>query len=278
MSERQDKAATTEVPTTISAWVYDPTNALFSDKNGRAARYKIACRNPQGCDLFTKSNTCLLTSGMSSCSFGQKTRVDGPTKRSRNFHSWMTEQRRENAEFINKLSTNQAYNRIVKINGYYYLPYAHMGGMVFGDGSPMSSQWVAEPAMTAELLDRICKAKPRALMGGVIESYQNKEVPKFLSDLRMFFPDLFALLSDDNQKRAASVSNIGRVADITTCLPGSYVFADKRWTWDGATLIGTSMLFQPVKGSIVIAITPERGQPVKITDDAQVGPDTVFLD
>lgn len=263
---------------TISAWVYNPTTALFGNKNGHAARYKIDCENPQGCDLFTKSNTCLLTSGLSSCKFGRKTCISGPTQKARGFYSWISDQTKKNAEFIGKLDSNKAYNRIAKINGYYHLPYSYMADLSFGDGAPLTSRWVLEDNMTAELLEHICRAQPCSMMGGALGDYQKKAVPKFLADLRMFFPDLFALLSEENKRRAEGVSNVGRSADITTCLPGSYVFTNSRWEWDGKILTGKSMLFQPVKGSITIAITPERGQPVKISDDNQVGPDTVFLD
>jgi hypothetical protein len=264
--------------TTISAWVYDPTHNIFGDKGGHAARYKIDCENPQGCDLFTKSNTCLLTGPLSGCKFGRKTCIQGPTKKARGFHSWMSDQKKQNAEFIGKLDSNKAYNRIAKINGYYHLPYSWMGEMTFGEGAALPSKWVPEDQMTAELLERICRAQPRSMMGGVIGDYQKKEVPKFLTDLRMFFPDLFALLSDESKRRAESVSSVGRSADITTCLPGTYVFADNRWEWDGKTLTGRSMLFQPVKGDITITIVPDRGQPVKISEDSQVGPETLFLD
>lgn len=263
---------------TISAWIYDPTKSLFRDKNGHAALYKIACQNPQGCDLFVKSNTCLLTSAMSPCKFGHKTSVQGPTKKSRTFFSWMSKQEKENAEFIGKLKGNKAYNRIARINGHYYLPYSFMAKGIFGDGYPLSSPWIPEEEMTAALLERICKGRPHAMMGGEIEDYQKKEVPKFLSDLRMFFPEVFALLSEENQKRAETVSSIGRIADISTCLPGEYVFSNGTWAWDGKILMGESMLFAPAKGDITITIIPERGQPVKITADSQVGDETVFLD
>lgn len=264
--------------TTISAWIYDPTKSLFGDKSGHAARYKIDCENPSGCDIFTKSNTCILTQVMSSCKFGRKTCVKGPTKRAQNFYSWMADQRKQHAEFIGKLESNRVYNRIAKINGYYYLPYSYMSKRTFGTDEPLSSPWVSEDKMTADLLDRICHAQPRAMTGGILLDYQKKEIPKFLMDLRMFYPEIFVLLSEENQKKAESASYIGRSADIVTCLPGKFIFGKTIWDWDGKKLIGKSMLFPPVKGEITITIIPERGQPVTITDNSQVGPETVFLD
>lgn len=262
---------------TISAWIYDPTKNPFGDKGGRAALYKIECENPQGCDLYVKNNACILSGGLSGCKFGRKSCFDGPTKKARGFYSWMADQKKENAEWIGKLDSNKAWNRIAKINDHYYLPYSFMSGSL-GSGYPLEGQWVHAEKMTSQLLEKICLARPRALFGGEISDYQKKEVPKFLTDLRMFYPDLFNLLSEAQKVRAQSVSNVGRQADITTCLPGSYIFSNNKWEWDGSKLTGRSMLFQPVKGEIVITITPERGQPVKITDDSQVGPETTFLD
>jgi hypothetical protein len=216
-------------------------------------------------------------SGISSCKFGRKTCVNGPTKKARSFYSWMNDQKKENAEWIGKLDQNKAWKRIVKINGYYYLPYSFMAKGL-GEGNALDNAWVQEYRMTSELLERICRARPLAMFGGEILDYQAKEVPKFLTDLRMFYPDLFDLLSDEQKNRAKALSCIGRDADITTCLPGSYLFSNERWEWDGNKLTGRSMLFKPVKGEITITIIPSSGQPVKITDDAQVGPDTIFLD
>jgi hypothetical protein len=265
---------------TISAWVYDPSRSLFKAANDRATAYKITCQNPRACDLYTKNNSCILTTALRHCKFGRKTSVSGPTKRSRSFYSWIRDREKENAEWIGKLDSNKAWNRIAKVQDQYYLPYAFMSPGSFGgdDSYALQSEWVQADALTSGLLDRICSARPRAMFGGEIRDYQTKEVPKFLSDLRMFYPDLFALLPEKHKSRALCVNSVGRLADITTCLPGRYVFSDKMWTWDGKVLTGGSMLFQPVKGKIEISITPEPGQGVKITDAAQVGPNTVFLD
>jgi hypothetical protein len=262
----------------ISAWVYDPTKSLFGDKSGNAALYEISCQNPQGCDLYTKNNSCILSGSLSGCKFGRKCCTNGPTKRARGFHSWMSDRRKENSEWIGNLDSNTAYNRIFKIQDHYYLPYSFMAEEYKDCGNPLPSKWVNMNDMTADLLERICNARPRALFGGVISGYQTEQVPKFLTDLRMFYPGLFDLLPEDQKARARSLSNVGRLADITTCLPGPYVFSRDKWDWDGQKLTGRSMLFQPVKGEIEITIVPEKGQGVKITDDAQVGPETMFLD
>ncbi len=259
----------------ISAWVYDPTKSIFCDKNGRAARYRISCQNPEGCDIFTKQNSCLLT-GISGCKFGRKSRVEGPTKRAGGFRSWINDQTRENSEHIGKLDSLKAWNRIALINGYYYLPYSHMdSGLFRTDQSPLKEKWVAQPDLNADLLNRLCVHVPYGF-DGPIRSYQRDVVPKFIADLRMFYPSLYDMLSDD--QKARTTSSVGRQADLTTCLPGKYKLGTQVWDWDGKELTGGIMLFQPAPGKCSITITPDEGSPVKITSDEQVGPDTVFLD
>lgn len=261
----------------IAAWVYDPTQNIFGDKGGRAARYRITCENPSGCDLYTKQGTCLLT-GIASCKFGRKTKVEGPTRRAMKFRQWMRDQEAENAEYIGKLGSNKAWNRIALINGFYYLPYSHMDGGLFISGKPpIDSKWVPECDMTPALLGRICAHVPHGI-GGPIPSYQRDIVPKFIADLHMFYPDLFEMLTDEHRARFESISYVGRTADLKTCKPGEYIIGNSKWHWDGEVLSGKSMLFQPVKGDCVITITPKDGEGVKITDNAQVGPQTVMLD
>ena len=132
--------------------------------------------------------------------------------------------------------------------------------------------------MTTKLLEKICTAKPTALFGGEIRSYQKEQVPKFISDLNMHYPNVFALLPDEQKARLESVSYIGRKADITTCPPAEFIISGDRWIWDGKTLVGNSMLFQPVAGDIEIRITPKPRQSIKITNDNQVSENTKFLD
>jgi len=259
----------------IAAWVYNPENNLFGDKSGKAVRYRISCQNPEGCDIFTKQNSCLLT-GISGCQFGRKSMIEGPTKRSRTFRSWMDEQKKENAEFIGKLGSLRAWNRIALINGYYYLPYSHMDAGIFRvNQSPLKDKWVLQEELDAGLLERLCSQVPYGF-GGVIASYQRDVVPKFIADLRMFYPALFELLPD--HQKARTISFIGRKADLTTCLPGRYKLGTEMWDWDGKSLTGGKMLFQPAPGTCLITVSPNKGAPVTITSDDQVGPETMFLD
>jgi hypothetical protein len=266
----------------IGAWIRNPQNNLFKGMSKRCALFKIFCQNSDDCDLFKKESTCLLCSATSGCRFGRKCATEGPTNNASKFFTVMQKWREENKQYLDILKKLTAYNRIFYTNGLYYLPYGFISGC---DGSPFDGSllsngaWCPAEELTTSKLKRICEARPCALMGGVINDYQNKEVPKFISDLQHHYPHLFDMLPDDQKARVQNMSFVGRKADLSTCPPGEYIFGSgTKWKWDGEFLIGSSMLFQPVKGECEIRIRPEKGAEVKITDNKQVSAETRFMD
>lgn len=265
--------------TKIGAWVYDPTKNIFGDKNGRSSLFEIYCENPESCDFFQNESACLNCLGFAGCKFGRKKETIGFTKRARKFHLQMAEWKEENKEYIGNIGSPKSYNRICKMNGHYYFPYAHMTSSGLGPlDFPLDSKWVPVSHVTPALLERICTAKPRALLGEIIREYQEETIPKFISDLSMNYPELFEMLSDEQKKRLESVDYVGRKADITTCPSGTYIFGKNEWEWDGEFLHGTELWFKPTPGDVHIKIKPEPGSPVTITDNSQVTKNTRFVD
>lgn len=260
----------------IYAWIRDPKNNWLKGMSKHCELFVLYCQNPDACDLYVKENTC-LNCGISGCKFGRKSRTQGPTSAARSFYDTMAKWRKDYADYFNKLKSLTAYNRAFRTNGHFYLPYSFMSGNS-EYGYPIDTQWVSEGDLTTEKLARICSARPRAIFGGELTSYQKEEVPKFIADLSMFYPEIFVLLPDNQKARLADMDYRKRKADITTCAPGKYVFSERYWDWDGEHLIGRYMLFQPVSGDIEIRIKPKAGEAVTITDNAQVTSTTRFLD
>ncbi|QAZ45907.1 hypothetical protein [Mesorhizobium sp. Pch-S] len=263
----------------IDAWIRNPANNLFKGQSKRTALFELYCEKPETCDLLAKENSCLHCGSVSPCKFGRKSGTEGPTRNSRSYFSTLEGWRKRNEGFLDRLKSLTAYNRVFKTHGHFYLPYSFMTPALFDEGkSPLKSKWVPEEEMTTELLERVCTFVPYALFGGPIHDYQNKEIPKFIADLKTHYPEVFDLLPEDQKARLKSVSYVGRKADITTCAPGRYVFGSAAWEWDGEKLHGRSMLFQPVAGEIAITIVPRAGEAVTITSNEQVAPSTRFLD
>lgn len=262
----------------IGAWIRDPRNNFIKGQTKRSALYEIYCERPETCDLLKLASSCLHCGAMSPCKFGKKHCVEGPTTRARSFYPTLKKWKETNDKFIGRLKPLRAYNRIFKTHGHFYLPYSHMTKGGFGEDGPLESKWIPEAELTTELLSRICTAKPRSMFGGIIQSYQDDEIPKFISDLNIYYPEIFALLPVEQQERLKTISYVGRRADITTCAPGDFLISKTKWTWDGEFLRGKSMILQPVKGDIEIKIKPVAGESVVITDNTQVSTSTRFLD
>lgn len=263
----------------IGAWIRDPRNNWIKGQTKRAGLYELFCEKPETCDLLAKEETCLHCGALMQCRFGRKVGTEGPTRAARSFSSTLEGWKKRNEGFMGRLKSLAAYNRVFKTHGHFCLPYSFMAKEFMGPSdAPMESKWVAEDEMNTDLLERLCSYYPRSWGGGVISSYQDKEIPKFIADLKAHYPDVFYLLPEAQKARLASISYIGRRADLTTCAPGKYVFAKKTWEWDGEVLRGYDMIFQPVDGELLITIKPKPGEPVTITSNDQVAADTRFLD
>ncbi len=259
----------------IGAWIRNPKNNFLKGMSKRCALFKVFCENSDDCDLYKKESTCLLCSGARRCKFGHKCGTEGPTANASKFYTTMQKWKDENKQYLDTLKSRKG-NRIFYTNGFYYLPYGSMSGC---DGAPLDGPWCAEDELTQGVLARICSAKPRTWFHDINKSYQDKEVPKFISDLQHHYPHLFEMLPSDQKARVQNMSFVGRKADITTCAPGEYIFCSgNKWKWDGEFLIGSNMLLQPVKGECEIRIRPAKGAEVKITNNAQVLANTRFLD
>lgn len=261
----------------IGAWIRDPKNNLFKGMSKRAALYQLYCESPAECDLLQKENTCLHCGAMTYCKFGRKNGTEGPTRQAQSFGSTLSRWRKDNEGFLNKLDSLRAYNRIFRVKDEFYLPYSFMAKTGLVSDCPLESEWIKDADLTTELLNKICTARPCG-MGGVIPDYQGKQVPKFIADLNQHYPEVFERLPDDQKARLATVNYKGRRAALKTCRPSKYKIGTSVWEWNGSVLRGSSMLFQPVPGSIEIVITPNDDAAVEISDNTQVGPETRFLD
>lgn len=265
----------------IHASIRDPQTDRFSFSAKRASLTVLHCQHPEGCELYTRESSCLLM-GWGECKFGFCSHEEGPSPRAMKYRATVNEWKRLYAPIHDRLKYPTTTRRIFKINGYYYLPYDHMSSGNLSHPTaqsfPIQSKWVPEAEMTPELLERICRAQPMDRGYVTLKSYQAESVPKFIADLKCHFPDLFALLPEDQKARVRTMNFVGRKADLTTCPPGDYLFDGKVWRWDGELLHGTHMVFAPVKGEVTITIRPEPGSPVEITDNAQVTDKTRFLD
>lgn len=251
------------MPEKILVRIKDPRNYKSTYGSKRSQLTEIFCKNPFDCDIYLSNKSCLMATLYSQCKFASSKNTAGPTPAHRAFATTIQKWKTDNAEYIQAVNTAPS-ERIFRANGYYYFPYAFMH-------NSLNSKWVPEKEITTYFLVHLCQ---QAIKGFTAPA----EFNKFLNDLNMHYPQLFALLPNSIKHLVKEPNYVGRKADLITCAPGKYVFNKTTWEWDGTVLRGDHSIFPPVSGEISVTIKPLPGQSVTITNNAQVTPHTKFLD
>jgi len=275
----------------INVSIYEPHRSIFKEhQKDRAECRKFFCSQKDSCDFY-KEKTCINVANFigPSCRFGKVSREDGFTQRARKYSSWISGKKKEHKHALFKLKT--APRRIAKIGDCIFLPYAHMDmnkklplnrhSSLFVSGSP----FIPIHLFTDELILDIVNFRPEAMMGGEIKSYQKDVVPKFLQDLKIYFPDIFNSFIKrypEESQRLEEIDYVGRAVFLSSLRPGVEIKAkDSTWKWDGEFLESedSDYLF-PVVGfdKIFIRIKPKDGEKIKVTDNSQIDENTKFAD
>lgn len=260
--------------------LFKPENALFKQKaNAQAEIQIITCSNSENCQLV-KRGECACRAGLygSICPYGKRSRETGYSRRSQKYSSWCANKKEiyKGVPFLN------APKSLGVVGDYVFIPYAHVRMI---KNFPWEDEgFIKKENFTPENVIRLIGARPQAMFGGEITSYQKKVPPLMLKHLSEQMPELFNdLISKDVfcKKRYEEFSNIGREAILETLTPNVGTLKDIHggvWVWDGFQLHSENsrMSFGLCEFS-KITITPVGGQKAKITDEGQVNKDTIFI-
>lgn len=267
--------------------VYNPTEfSLFkTDANAHAKVFTVECSESARCDVFARGE-CVARSMFNHCKYGIETKEEGPTKRARTFKSWIAAKKLE-GKGIGQLSAPT--KKMAKIGDYIWLPYHGIDAVLNGETTLFaSSPMIPISEFTPDLVVRICCGYPRTILGNdVIRGYHQEEVPKFLTHLLEVFPEIAAealSISEHVRKVLSRLTSVGRKAKLVTVVPNVGTFQRSNtgsdvWTWTGTEMVcanggGPFIPFNATE----VRIKPGINAVVTITDNAQVGPDTVFVD
>lgn len=266
----------------IHAHVFDPTRpSLFVTRKAsdRAEYHTVTCSASDRCELFARKQ-CVARQFMGSgCLHGSAQREVGPTQRAKTFYAWLGEHRKL-AEPVGGLDAPPI--RLARVVDHIWLPYPHMGDIlkrVRGSESPFIPQAEFTPTLIAALAD----GRPLDWFNQEIRTYQRDVVPAFVAHLSEGYPDLLreaATLSDRIRAILPTLTKVGRKARLHTLRPGVGTF-EGGWRWDGTHMTATERRdFPPFTkfDAQELRIRPGPDAVVKITDDRQVSPETVFED
>lgn len=269
----------------VHAHVYDPMRSgLFHKpkKTEPAEYHTVDCSIPDTCPLRAQGK-CIARQFMGNgCPFGRAQVTRGPTYKAKGFYPWMNSHR-EQAAAAGSLDAPPL--RVVQIHDQVWLPYPHTNAARSGEARLMDrrSCWIAAEEFTPAFIAKLCEARPRTIFNdGEIRAWQQESVPLFVAHLSESFPDLLreaAALSPRIQAILKTLTKVGRKAKLHTLRPN--VGAFEGWTWDGTHMIATDRAAFPPFTKFEareMRILPGDGAEVKITDDGQVTPATVFVD
>ena len=275
----------------IYAYVFDAARSLFkSSRNDKAKCTVIRCCNFDNCGLY-KRGECAWIGGIGyhRCPYGKYNQETGFTKRAKSYSKWIREKKEKYKDVPKGLGSHSKVMAVV--GDYLFLPYSFMTlnkSIPFLAHSSLFSGgncFLPKTSFTIKNIINMCEYSPQALMGGEITSYQQEQIPKFIKHLSEQMPDLFEELCKEYpraQEEVEKYSYIGRKALLKTLVPNVGEFVDihkGNWRWDGKYLISknSKASFMLVNKFSEIRLVPDEESVVEITDDSQVGEDTVFM-
>lgn len=258
-----------------------------SRKSRLRAEY-IYCDHAQDCSAYKDGKCfCVTTLFGVKCGIGSVGVVDGGTKQSKRFREVWREAK-EN-ECYAKLSY-PGRNYITKIGDKAFLTHMPVrleempaGKLRWSDpGFGANSIMVSEEVLTPENIMVICSARPHALMGGIIESYQKETIPMFLHQLSLIYPEKYKVFCEAYPEYEIAPPNwVGRFAKLSTCnrskqykdINGNVFYFEN----DEIVCDHYKSVFAPFGAKdMKIRVNVTDDMEVKITDNKQVLADTVF--
>lgn len=219
------------------------SNPSYMKSNDREHFEATYCEYAGECKMYSEGKCISVPSlfGRMHCPHAKTIRGNGLTKRARGFGK-LSSQWREQYETDIKTE----YERISDCGDYIYLPLAHL--TVFGADKVtediQNERFLPKESFTVENIRRIVTRQPRAIMGGIIQSYQREEVPKFIRQLKDFSPVIFQEYLEkypDDRERFERISGnyIGRNAYLNTLNDGAiYIDCHKnKWVKEDGYLV-----------------------------------------
>lgn len=249
----------------------------------------IYCDRANECSAYKKGKClCIAMPFSSRCPVGSVEHVDGGLKRSKMFIKVRDRAKADPNYGALKYSNNL---KIVRVGDDAILMFNYVWLRIEnGDlkvNSPLGGGreilFIQKENLTADNILKVCEYKPTALLGGVIDSYQNDEVPMFLRQFRELFPEIYSELIMKSPIQKNKVPNfIGKQAKLLTLKPnckyetkyGSFFFDGKYAYFDDY-----NTAFKPFWkcGNMSVTVEVTNDTVATVSDNEQVLDTTEFV-
>lgn len=268
---------------------------LFGGKETPLEADIIYCDTADKCTLY-KDGKCLncRSFGGAKCNKGTVSRIRGYTSKARKYGEFRSTYK--NDEAYDKL--NYPNNYVALIDDTLYLNLTYTGvrkpyenddyrpnkwGYVIQDGFMFTANafFISINEINADFLAEILSYKPRALMDGVINDYQDKVVPNIVNELKKVVPALYKELIEKFPQFNKEPNYVGRYAYIKTLVDGSVLkdYKGNEWVKNGDLLYcenyKSSLL--PFDGRVAECKIKIDNQKYKITSNSQCDENTIFV-
>lgn len=233
--------------------------SLFEAKkaNERAEFTKLYCNLEGECPLL-KNGICIhagvvvgLGGFVGSCVYGKIGLSQSPTKRSKTYYDFIKKTKKE-MESIPRTPdwAGPIRDTLAEIGDYVYLPYSHANmckeapflshSHLFSSGS----HFIKKELFTAEVVVKLAKFRPMAMMGGEITQYQKESVPVFLFHLQKIMPKVYqeaAKLDPIIEQKTFNIAKLKQVECSIGDVPANetnevFVGEYEVSSWDGEIL------------------------------------------
>ena len=292
--------------TPINFTYYDPQNSFF--KAGKSDREHVnlyLCKNYDNCEAY-KKNLCVMANmklfGNYPCPQGKIQYIEGYTKQASKCGDLIRKHKERYPDLQYKL---KELNHVEKCGEYIFLNFPdwfnlqHYSSYDFKKDSDevkayqfsfseyfkskiVDGYFVKVEDFTLELMNRLLDFRPCEFWGGVIKDYRNKYLPKFLYDLKKYFPDKYMELANNRPEvddMVAEITFVGKRAKLSTLNSGKVKFGSAivEWNKEENRIYGDQTLLSSifVKKAKVI-IEPENDVFVEILSDDSVNDLTEF--
>lgn len=287
----------------VSLHIFDPSRTIFKQvSNDKAYAEAIFCSNSESCELFAAGTCTMRGVFIDKCKYGRIEKHEGFTKRARKFHDWISEQKKKydpNGD-IGRLEV--PIEKMAIVGDWIYLPYSHMNMneiVPFESHSKFfvsGTKFILRSQFTLETIKKIVTFRPQAMVARrEIKSYQEEEVPKFLSHLNEKFPDLYEEFFETYPElkedyKPDKISYVGRKAYLLTLKSGfTYCINHEKypveWHWDGEYLKTKSKdAYSSTWGKIKdyddleVKVKPNDDTVIEVQSDDWINENTKFKD
>lgn len=207
----------------INFTYYNPYNSVFNA--GKSDRERVTiyfCKNLENCDAY-KREKCVMQNGFGHrCPYGKVERKEGFTKAARKCGELIRNMQSKYGEIA---YATKDLRFVCYIGDYVYLNLPHLinySNSIRDNKFFIDNDIIRRENFTPEFLVELIKYQPRALMGGVISSYQKEDMPKFCTQLKRYVPDMYENVKKiypEIESLIENVNYVGKRAKLITLLP-----------------------------------------------------------